>query len=238
MLTHSYPCLPAAHPTHSLPHLYLLLQNTHPRFRCLSFWRLLICVGSSSIWLLKKLSTSRFFSSAVLGGTATETNMLSVNTGTSLLERKAGNTVWFSFTCKRDKCQYDRQIQTFILFLKVFLSCNSLSRRNGNVPQRAKENFHAINSLYVSKSIYSFIIFTQCLKCATIFFLLVSFHLHQKEDGKLQVPSWVMTYSSSCFNDLISKEPLSLNHDNISPTLNDEILNHLLSDLGLWMLAS
>lgn len=41
----------------------------YPRLRCFSFWRLLIWVGSSSIWLLNMLRTSRFFSSEMLGGT-------------------------------------------------------------------------------------------------------------------------------------------------------------------------
>ena len=44
--------------------------HPHPRLRCLSFCRLLIWVGSSSIWLLNMLSTSRFFRSEMLAGTA------------------------------------------------------------------------------------------------------------------------------------------------------------------------
>lgn len=43
---------------------------SYPRFRCLSFWRLLIWVGSSSIWLLNMFSTSTFLRSAMFGGTA------------------------------------------------------------------------------------------------------------------------------------------------------------------------
>lgn len=44
--------------------------KTYPRFRCLSFCKLLICVGRSSIWLLNMLRTSKFFSSEILAGTA------------------------------------------------------------------------------------------------------------------------------------------------------------------------
>ena len=36
----------------------------------MSFCRLLIWVGSSSIWLLNMFNTSRFFSSVMFGGTA------------------------------------------------------------------------------------------------------------------------------------------------------------------------
>ncbi len=45
-------------------------HQTNPRLRCLSFCRLLIWVGSSSIWLLNMFKTSKFFRSAMFGGTA------------------------------------------------------------------------------------------------------------------------------------------------------------------------
>lgn len=46
-----------------------LKKESHPRLRCFSFWRLLICVGSSSIWLLNMFRTSKFFNSEMFAGT-------------------------------------------------------------------------------------------------------------------------------------------------------------------------
>lgn len=46
-----------------------LKKESHPRLRCFSFWRLLIWVGSSSIWLLNMFRTSKFFNSEMFAGT-------------------------------------------------------------------------------------------------------------------------------------------------------------------------
>ncbi len=56
--------------THTHTHSGTQINVTYPRLRCFSFCRLLIWVGSSSIWLLNMFRTSRFFSSEMLAGTA------------------------------------------------------------------------------------------------------------------------------------------------------------------------
>jgi len=137
------PSLPPASRLPAPPPLVpLSLQETHPRFRCLSFCRLLICVGSSSIWLLKKLSTSRFFSSAMFGGTAVETETLSVNAGTSPLAANASDTFCFPFKWEKDETPaqspYSHIYLSYVISVGSFLGSSSPLASHGNVSSKGR----------------------------------------------------------------------------------------------------
>ena len=129
------------------------LQETHPRFRCLSFWRLLICVGSSSIWLLKKLSTSRFFSSAMFGGTAVETETLTVNAGTLPLAANASDTFCFPFKWEEDETPAQSLYSHIYIYtsclisVRSFLGSSSPPSSHGNVSSKDREKSCVMNSL-------------------------------------------------------------------------------------------